>query len=118
MTTISTNFIDILLLKQQKVTEKTRIYSLRNVFGDYVTQTKKIAKLLNYRFSTLGKFQGPQHPLQTSGTGNPKQKILDSLCNGKRLLTQLGHWGEINRLNHQTFEHGLLKPQALSLFLI
>ena len=32
--------------------------------------------MLNYRFSTLGKFQGPQHPLQTYGTGNPKQKTL------------------------------------------
>ena len=31
---------------------------------------------MNYRFSTLGKFQGPQHPLQTSGTGNPKQKTF------------------------------------------
>ena len=46
---------------------------MRNVFADYVTQTKK-ANLLNYRFSTLGRFQGPQHPLQTSGICNPKQK--------------------------------------------
>ena len=31
---------------------------------------------MNYRFSTLGKFQGPQHPLQTSGTGNHEQKTF------------------------------------------
>ena len=52
-----------------------RIYCLRNVFGDYETQTKK-ANLLNYRFSTFGKLQGPQPPLQISGICNPKQKTF------------------------------------------
>ena len=67
-----------MLINEVRNSEKTkpRIYSLRNVFGDYVTQTKKIANLLNYRFSTLEKFQGPQHPLQNSETGNPKQKTF------------------------------------------
>ena len=55
---------------------KPRIYCLRNVIDDYVTQTKKIAKLLNYRFSKLGKIQGPQHPLQISWICNPKQKFF------------------------------------------
>ena len=35
---------------------RTKIYSLKNVFNDYVTKLRKIANLLNYRFSQLGKF--------------------------------------------------------------
>ena len=35
---------------------RSHIYSLKNVFNDYVTEPKKIANLLNYRFSQLGKF--------------------------------------------------------------
>ena len=35
---------------------RTHIYSLKNVFNDYVTEPKKIATLLNYKFSKLGKF--------------------------------------------------------------
>ena len=35
---------------------RSHIYSLKNVFNDYVTEPKKIANLLNYRFSKLGKF--------------------------------------------------------------
>ena len=50
---------------------------MRNVFGDCVTQTRKIANLFNYRFSTHGKFQGSQHPLQISGICNPKQKTIN-----------------------------------------
>ena len=55
MTTIATGFIEI-LMRQQKLTEKKwmminelrdtdkkpRFFSLRNVFGDYKTQTKKL----------------------------------------------------------------------------
>ena len=37
---------------------KTVIPSLENVFGDYVTDQKKVANLLNYRFSKLGDFIG------------------------------------------------------------
>ena len=37
---------------------KTVIPSLKNVFGDYVTDQKKVANLLNYRFSKLGDFIG------------------------------------------------------------
>ena len=48
---------------------------MRNEFVDYVTQTKN-ANLLNYRFSTLEKFQGPQHLLQRSGICNAKQKFF------------------------------------------
>ena len=57
---------------------KSRIYSLRNLFGDYVTQTKKIANRLNYRFSTHGNFHDPQYLLQISGICNPKQKVFSS----------------------------------------
>ena len=35
---------------------KTVIPSLKNVFGDYVTDQKKVANLLNYRFSKVGDF--------------------------------------------------------------
>ena len=34
---------------------RTHIYSLKIVFNDYVTEPKKIANFLNYRFSLLGK---------------------------------------------------------------
>ena len=37
---------------------KTVIPSLRNVFGDYVTDQKKVANLLNYRFSKQDDFIG------------------------------------------------------------
>ena len=37
---------------------KTVITSLENVFGDFVTDQKKVANLLNYRFSKLGVFNG------------------------------------------------------------
>ena len=33
---------------------KTEIFSLKNSFGDTVTDQKRIANLLNYRFSKLG----------------------------------------------------------------
>ena len=35
---------------------RTHIYSLKNVFNDFVTEPKKIATILNSRFSQLGKF--------------------------------------------------------------
>ena len=35
---------------------RTQIYSLINVFNDYVTEPRKIANLLSYRFWQLGKF--------------------------------------------------------------
>ena len=37
---------------------KTVIPSIKNVFGDYVTDQKIVANLLNYRFSKLGDFIG------------------------------------------------------------
>ena len=37
---------------------KTRIISLRNVFGDIITNQRKIANLLNYKYSKLGDFLG------------------------------------------------------------
>ena len=37
---------------------KPNIASLKNCFGDYVTEPKKIVNLLNYRFSQLGVFDG------------------------------------------------------------
>ena len=52
---------------------KTEINSLRNSFGDLVTDQTKIANLLNYRFSKLGDYLGKQklytensHDLKTS----------------------------------------------------
>ena len=46
------------LMNEIRNSTRTRsdIYSLENVFNDYVTEPKKIANLLNYRFSQLGKF--------------------------------------------------------------
>ena len=41
---------------------KTEINSLRNSFGDLVTDQTKIANLLNYRFSKLGDYLGKQKP--------------------------------------------------------
>ena len=35
---------------------KTEITSLKNCFGDHVTDQKKIANLLNFRFSKLGDY--------------------------------------------------------------
>ena len=35
---------------------RNHIYSLKNVVNDYVTEPKKMANLLNLRFSQLGKF--------------------------------------------------------------
>ena len=35
---------------------RTQIHNLKNIFNDYVTELKKIANLLNYRFSQLRKF--------------------------------------------------------------
>ena len=37
---------------------KTEIFSLKNSFGDIVTDQKRIANLLNYRFSKLGEYFG------------------------------------------------------------
>ena len=37
---------------------KTQITSLRNVFGDIITNQKQIANFLNYKFSKLGDFLG------------------------------------------------------------
>ena len=37
---------------------KTEIFSLKNSFGDTVTDQKRIANLLNYRFSKLGEYLG------------------------------------------------------------
>ena len=37
---------------------KTEIFSLKNSFGDIVTDQKRIANLLNYRFSNLGEYFG------------------------------------------------------------
>ena len=39
---------------------QTRIQSLLNSFGNKITNSIKIANLLNYRFSTLGEFIGLQ----------------------------------------------------------
>ena len=46
------------LMNEIRNSTRTRnhIYSLKNVFNNYVTEPKKIANLLNYRFSQLGKF--------------------------------------------------------------
>ena len=41
---------------------KTEINSLRNSFGDLVTDQTKIANLLSYRFSKLGDYLGKQKP--------------------------------------------------------
>ena len=41
---------------------KTETNSLRNSFGDLVTDQTKIANLLNYRFSKLGDYLGKQKP--------------------------------------------------------
>ena len=37
---------------------KTEVFSLKNSFGDIVTDQKRIANLLNYRFSKLGEYFG------------------------------------------------------------
>ena len=37
---------------------KTEILSLKNSFGDIVTDQKRFANLLNYRFSKLGEYFG------------------------------------------------------------
>ena len=46
------------LMNEIRNSTRTRnhIYSLKNVFNDYVTEPKKIANLLNYRFSKLRTF--------------------------------------------------------------
>ena len=41
---------------------KTEITSLKNCFGDHVTDQKKIANLLNFRFSKLGDYMGTARP--------------------------------------------------------
>ena len=42
---------------------KTHISSLRNSFGDLITDPKRIANLLNYRFSKLGDYAGKKKSL-------------------------------------------------------
>ena len=43
---------------QNSLRTKTVISSQKKVFGDYSTDQKKVANLLNYRFSKLGDFIG------------------------------------------------------------
>ena len=46
---------------------KTKISSLKNVFGDIYTDQNKIVNLLNYRFSKLGDYLGSkQIPYRSS----------------------------------------------------
>ena len=54
---------------------KTEIFSLKNSFGDTVTDQKRIANLLKYRFSKLGEYFGQARQYMNSmSKKNTKQK--------------------------------------------
>ena len=53
---------------------KTNISSLRNSFGDLITDPKRIANLLNYRFS--GDYAGKKIPHKKLNNNIPKRKFL------------------------------------------
>ena len=46
-------------IRNQRKTQ-TDIKCLRNVFGDYINENKKMASLLIFRFSHLGQYKGPK----------------------------------------------------------
>ena len=53
---------------------KAQNFKFENCFWWLCIANKKIAGLINYRFSTVGKFQGPQFPQQMSNGSNSKPK--------------------------------------------
>ena len=55
---------------------KTNISSLRNSFGDLITDPKRIANLLNYRFSKLGDYASKKIPYKKLNNKNPERKSL------------------------------------------
>ena len=68
------NFIQDLRNKEKT---QTRIHSFLNSFGNKITKPMEIANLLNYRFSTLGEFNG----LQQTINNPPKIPIYNSQGN-------------------------------------
>ena len=57
---------------------KTHISSLRNSFGDLITDPKRIANLLNYRFSKLGDYAGKKIPYKKPNNRIPERQSLFS----------------------------------------
>ena len=55
---------------------KTHISSLRNSFGDLITDPKRIANLLYYRFSKRGDYAGKRTPYKKLNNKTPERKSL------------------------------------------
>ena len=54
---------------------KTNISSLKNVFGDIESNQKKIANLLNYRFSKLGDYLGQNRPYEEEFFNETRENV-------------------------------------------
>ena len=53
---------------------KANISSLKNSFGDLITDPKRIANLLNYRFSKLGDYAGKKSSYEKLNNKIPERK--------------------------------------------
>ena len=62
-------------IRNQRKTQ-TDIKCLRNVFGDYITETMKMANLLTFQFSQLGQFKGPKFYWGFSEKNSPSKRTF------------------------------------------
>ena len=89
---------------------KSNMQCIKNVFNYFVSEPRKIANLLNYRFSDLGKITRPKRQIPPSSIITHKN--FGSLV-FKNAKMQLHCWVETSYWDRHQFLQGLLGIPAL-----